>query len=357
MKKYNIIDLLSYMLDRKSSKKPIDHIKKFLKLTMNSHEDLRDEAYIQVLKQIKDHKDYDKSIRGWNLFAIIASCFVPSTRLFYSLLNYLLHEIKNSSDRNLVNHANYVFVRLYKTFELKRKNIPSDNELLHMENMKPMIIPIHFFSDTNVSIEVESYTTVRDLKTALMRKLKFNLSRIPYYCLYEICNKKDKIEERFLEEGERVVDILSLWEKDMEEYTKKKEQIEFRIYLKIFLYYPYSDTDIDTVDVVFTQTVYDTVNAKYNLKENDIITLAALQLLSEFTIYQDKAYQNLQKNLDRYIPMNKINLNPNIYWIQKIMELYSGLKTSSKLEAKMTYIEHMKSSSLWEAHQFEGKVF
>lgn len=128
-----ILDLLSYMLDRKSSKKPIEHAKKFLLLTMNASQELKDESYVQVLKQIKDHKDSRKAIRGWNFLAILASCYIPSNELFFSILNYLYKEIKDNTNEDIVHHANYVFIRLYKSFDLKRANIPYDNELQHIE--------------------------------------------------------------------------------------------------------------------------------------------------------------------------------------------------------------------------------
>lgn len=344
------------MGDRKSSKKSSGHIKKHLKLTMTSSEELKDEAYVQVLKQIKEHNDQEKTRKGWSFFAIMASCYIPSMRLFYSILNYLLLEIKNNKDKDLVTRANYVFVRLYRTYETRRKNIPSDNEITHIENMKPIILPLHFFSNTSTNVEVESYTTVRELKTQLMKKLQFNISRIPYYSLYEICNKKDIVEERFLEEDERVCDVLAVWDKEIEQFSKNKEQIEFKIYLKIMLYYPYTENDIDTVTQIYSQCVHDISNGKYKLTEEDIVALASLQLLVEYGTNQDQAYSNIQKKLDRFLPFNQVNLNPSVYWIQKIMELYSGLKSSSKLEAKLTYIEQVKTSPLWEAHQFPAKV-
>jgi myosin-7 len=344
------------MGDRKSSKKPVEHVKKFMKLTLRATEELKDEAYVQIMKQIKEHKDYERSIRGWNFFAILASCYAPTASLYYSILNYLFFEIQNNTDKNIVHHANYVFIRLYKSRDVVRKNYPSDNEIMHIEHMKPMIVPIHFFSGTSSLLEVESYTTIRELKTNLMKKLQFNINRAPYYCLFEICNKREQFEERYLEDSQRVSDILSLWDRDIEDFLKKKEQIEFKIYLKLFLYYPYADTDVDSVSIVFYQTVYDVVGGKYNLNENDIISLASLQLLVEFSTSQDSAYQNLQKNLDKYVPINKIGLNPTIQWVQKIMELYSTLNANSKLEAKLAYIEQLKNSPVWEAHQFDAKV-
>jgi hypothetical protein len=120
---------MSYMMDRKSSKKPIEHAKKFLRITTNGQIDLKDEAYIQVLKQINGHSDYAKMIRGWNMLALLASCYVPSEELFYSLLNHLLNEIRTNTDKTVFYHANYVFIRLYKTKEVRRVNAPTDEEI------------------------------------------------------------------------------------------------------------------------------------------------------------------------------------------------------------------------------------
>ena len=121
------------MLDRKSTKKPLIHIKKYLTLTMNSNSDLRDEAYIQVLKQIKDNPDPEKEKRGWAFFSILASCYAPSQELFYSILNYLLFEIKHNENKTIVQRANYIFIRIVKSYEKPRKNLPSDNEIQHIE--------------------------------------------------------------------------------------------------------------------------------------------------------------------------------------------------------------------------------
>jgi hypothetical protein len=49
--------LSAYVGDRKSVKTPIENIKSHLELSFRGTEDLKDEAFIQVLKQMKDHMD------------------------------------------------------------------------------------------------------------------------------------------------------------------------------------------------------------------------------------------------------------------------------------------------------------
>ena len=47
--------LQGYMGDRESIKKPIEIVKIYLKITLNSVEDIKDEAYVQILNQINNH--------------------------------------------------------------------------------------------------------------------------------------------------------------------------------------------------------------------------------------------------------------------------------------------------------------
>ena len=241
------------MGDRKSTKQPISHIKKHLKFTINSSQELKDEGYLQVIKQITLHPEYDKCLRGWKFLAIMAASFAPSMELYHSLLNFIKNEINTTSDENIKKHGNYVFIRLVKSFENKRKQIPSDEEIMHIEHMKPIMFPVYFLSNNHLLIPTESYTTVKDLKTSIMRKIQFNVARIPYYCLYEICNKKDYIEERFLEDSDKIVDIVAMWDKEKDEYMKTNELIEFKIYLKIQLFYNYIESDIDTITMMYVQ--------------------------------------------------------------------------------------------------------
>jgi hypothetical protein len=41
-------------------------------------------------------------MKGWNFLAVLASCYAPSLDLYYSILNYLIYEIRNNLDQNIV---------------------------------------------------------------------------------------------------------------------------------------------------------------------------------------------------------------------------------------------------------------
>jgi len=350
-------NLLSYMGDRLSSKKPLLHVLKFIRLTMPQAEELKDEAYVQVIKQISYNLDEEKCRRGWNFFAILASCYPPSYDLYLCLLNYLFKIINEGSDQEKIKRSNYIAIRLYRTFTQKRKFFPFQLEIEHIEAMKPIILPIYFYSGASVSIPIESYTTIRELKTMVMRKLQLNLTRIPYYSMYEICDKVTFIEKRFLDESSKIVDIITVWKKEEKDYEEKQHmKIDFKIYLQIQLYYKYSKDDIDTVTMHYVQTNNEVLFGQYNLTDDEISQLGALSLY--INNYNNKSHEELyntvKDEIKNYIPNNKLkdNNTDEGVWAKKIMDAYTTLQPKNRLEAKNKYLELLENNILYESYQF-----
>lgn len=346
-------NLVSFMGDRTSSKKPNQHLLKHTKIAMSSPEELKDEAYIQVIKQITNNPNDESREKGWTFFAIMASIYPPSMELYYSLIKYLL-AIIDGNDENLKKKANYIAIRLMKTFESKRRYSPSLLEINFISKMKSIPVEINFFSGAATTMQIESYTTIRDLKTAVMKKLHLNISRIPYFALYEFCNKPKIIEERYLSENYKVCDVISVWEKENEDHIKKAIQITFKIFLKIQLYYNYNPQDLDSVTMHYVQTNFEVLKGLYRISNEDIIELAAIQFFINYgKISHDDIERQVRTGIKNAIPCNKfLNINDEEINADKIIESYSKLKFKSKLEAKNKYLDIMKKNELWETTQF-----
>ena len=349
-------NLISYMGDRKSSKLPLLHAKKFVKIVLIGSDILRDEAYLQVYKQLHGNQKFDSIMRGWKMFAIISSCFVPKKPEIYNLiLNYLFFELQNTKDNQIINHIKYIFVRMIKTKDKERHHVPSDEELACIEKLIPIDLPVKFFTGNQTLIKVESYTTIRDLKIQLMNKLDFNIQRAVYYSIYEICEKKSGTEERFIDDSEKVCDILSVWNNELIRDKKTGDTSKFHLYLKLLIYYPFEKDDIDTISVVYHQTVYDVLTGKHPVDERKIINLAAYQLVAEFEDDEDPAAKKLNDNVNKYIPVSKANLMSAEDWREKILEQYRKVNDLKKNDAKWEYIQELKNLCTYQTQQFYGK--
>jgi hypothetical protein len=349
-------NLLSYMGDRKSSKLPVLHAKKYVNLVLRGNQILRDEAFLQIYKQLHGNQKYNSVMRGWKIMAIFASSFVPKNNDIYNLiLNFLFFEMQNAKEQQIINHIKYIFVRMIRMKGKERHHVPSEEELECIEKLIPIDLPVKFFTGNQTNIKVESYTTIRDIKVELMNRLDFNIQRAIYYSIYEICEKNSGTEERFIDDGEKVCDILSVWSTEIEKDKKKGITSKFHFYLKLLIYYPFEKDDIDTLSVVYHQTVYDVISGKHPVDERKIINLAAYQLIVEFGDDEDVAEKKINDSLHKFVPSNKFNSMTPEEWKEKILEEYKKVNDLKKNDAKWEYIQELKNLPTYQMQQFNAK--
>ena len=349
-------NLLSYMKDRDSSKKPISHAYKYIRMVKASSPIVKDEAYLQIYKQLHNNRKRESLMRGWKFLAILSSCFVPNNRnIYYLILNFLFFELQNVKDEPIHKHINYIFVHMVKTEKNERKNMPCTDELEYIEVLKPIPIPIYFFNGKQIIVKIESYTTFKEIKSNIMNILDFSTQRSIFYSIYEICYKKNGTEERFIDDNEIIGDVLSLWKSDIEKKKLKNEIIIFRFYLKLLIYYPYDESNIDNISIEYYQTLYDVISGKFILEETEILILAALQLVNEFEAEIEKAYLSLKENYENYIPANKISLMSKDQYIEKIIELYTVFSFYPKNECKIEYLKLLEKNPIFHTQQFDSK--
>jgi len=71
---------------------------------------------------------------------------------------------------------------------------------------------------------------------------------------------------------------MSIWDFEKKTNKDKTDELDFKMYLRVRIYFPLKENDLDSVTMYHTQMVYEVVNSRFNMKEKDIITLASLQL-------------------------------------------------------------------------------
>jgi hypothetical protein len=258
----------------------------------------------------------------------------------------------------IVKRCNYIIIRLFNTFNNRRKYLISLEEIKSIEQMKPLMLPIYFFSGTSTSVPYESYSTLVDLKYSLMNKLKLKVGRIPYFSMYEILDKEDSTEERILEEEEKVVNMKSMWDFDTERFNRNNIKVEFRVYLKMILYYGFTEEDVDSVTLSFYQAKYDVIHSKFNLSDDDISKLAAMQIVATYgNIPHEQVKNKIENDIMEFVPQSKLRKFEKANWVKTIMEEYVAVdQVYTKLEARKSYLDYIKNNNFYEAHIFNVKV-
>ena len=349
-------NLLSYMKLRKSSKEPILHAKKYLRLVKQANPILKDEAYLQVYKQIHNNHEYQSFMSAYKMLAIISSCFVPDNKNIYLfILQFLYNEMQENKNVLILNHIKYIFARMLKTKEHDRKNVPWKEELEYIEFLSPIPIIVHSFDGSKVNINVESYTSIKEVKEKVINNLFLDIQNSMNYCLYEICTKKTGTEERYLDDSERVCDIISVWKSEMDKDMKNKVDSFFKFYFRILIYAPFEKDDIETLSRVYYQNAYDVIAGRFPLNTEKIVTLASLQLFNIFLDDNVRAKQSLEENLEQFVPKKKMDLLTKEEWITSIMNKFSQYRGVSRIDAQWNFLEELKNIHTYQTTQFDAK--
>ena len=117
-------------------------------------------------------------------------------------------------------YAQYVITKVRKSAGLgPRHEVPIAAEIQATIDRAPVIVRVHFLDNKYKLMLAESWTTVRDLNAMVARKL--NLKDPQPFALFETSSLE---EERYLDEDERVLDLLAAWTKDHQEAKSKKNK-------------------------------------------------------------------------------------------------------------------------------------
>jgi len=76
------------------------------------------------------------------------------------------------------------------------------------------MIPIFFFQGGQTYISIESYSTALEVKEEILKKLRIDKEKWPHFQIYQVIEKEECNQERFVENDEKIMDIYSIWERE-----------------------------------------------------------------------------------------------------------------------------------------------
>ena len=171
----------------------IDLTKKMLKAALKNTDELKDEMYFQVIKQIRNNESVESQYKGWKILASYASFFAPSADSVGPVLYYLKHMAQNHPDDEIQVWARYSFVRIVQCKNNgMRQVLPSDFELRFIRDHKKIPFTVHFFSGGCLDMHVENYTLLEEVKEDIMDLLGLDKSEKYKYSFFEQSIRPDR---------------------------------------------------------------------------------------------------------------------------------------------------------------------
>lgn len=370
-------NVMSYMGDRKSSKKPIDHARKLIMNLMVAPAGLRDEVYMQICKQTTLNPRMESTVKGWELMSFCLCTFPPSKHLRTFLTEFINKNIADTGKPKIVEMAQLCAERLNGIVKLgQRKQVPSKLELECLQENRAVPVKVGLVNDTFKTFTVDSFTFVKDVNESLAKK--FNLVCDAPFALYETA---DHNVERLLDPKDRILDVMAAWEnqeKDEKDKEKDKAKAEkaavvaskapkynafvYKAKLVLKTSDPEIMADSEAVNMLYIQAVHDVITWRYPVNEKDITVLAALQLQATYGNYKEDVHSDawLISKIDEIMPQHLLSKKGKSKkdekllkeWAQKILAKYMKVSGFTAQEAKLNYLDYVQEWTFYGATFF-----
>ncbi|XP_016105358.1 unconventional myosin-VIIa-like [Sinocyclocheilus grahami] len=229
-------------------------------------QDIRDEIYCQILKQLTANKNPKSTNRGWVLLSICLGIFPPTDRLSKYLQSFICYGPSE--------YSSYCSERLRRTLANgERSEPPCWVELQSVENKKPITVVVSLMDGKSVTFTVDSASTSAEVCNSIIQKI--NLQDTYGFSLYVAMYEKIWS----LGSGsQHVLDTVSICEQDEKRQGREEQHAPWRLYFRKEIFTPWHDCSSDQVstELVYRQIIHGLKSGDYQSdKEDDYVQLAA----------------------------------------------------------------------------------
>lgn len=367
--------------ERDLSNKQFSNLKKFLltkdfenelllsmKILMegfNGNAALRDETYLQIIKQLNNNPDKFLRLKLYKLLGLIGSTFPLSIWTFGVVMSFLFEIVqgvnKIESEEEVILHAKFAFNRIRKTYESGGKKFPPlEHELKSLWNLKKIPIKLSFLNGKVITIFVESWTRVQAIYQQIEEILM--MKNISLYIGLAI--RESVGDDYFLEDNSILIEELTRLEfKRMKDNTK-----HYRALLKLRVYYPnlFQENAKDIKNLTFYQVLDEYLCGHFPCPTSEILTLSSLYLYIEKEGVSCEKIFNLESSADnleigidieKYIPKGSINKSfTKQNFLEIILKRYLESRENKPIDqSKVDFMNCLRKYDEFMSYKFSAK--
>ena len=216
---------------------------------------------------------------------------------------------------------------------------------------------VHFLNGASITFPVHAATTIKDLHA--MVSAQRGVKDGNPFSMYEIFYPDavdDSMEEFYVNEEERVLDVVENWQKMLVEGGGSGEYL-FLYKARVFA--KHEPEDPAAMDLFYAQAVVDVVNAKYPaIKERDAVMLAALQMQERHGDYAgeaDPVASHLPELVEKALRSTPARAKQTEASVLKVWQTLAG-KGYTARDAKHRFLEQMALGPFYGSAFFDVEV-
>jgi myosin heavy subunit len=256
--------------------------------------ELRDEIYIQIIRQLTNNPFNDYCLRLWTILGLVSAAFPPSKNFSKHLIAYL--RSKPRKDPSITCYAQFCLDNLQAPRLSIRKYPPSLLEIQACKSLTTLTCKIHLLDGRCETLSVHPCDTTVDTLTKLAHKI--NLQSIEGWALYESYTpgaskyphptyEQKGDFEKTLKAHSYMADLIASWQEGLPKSTsvslkiaqKRISEGNFKLTLKKRIFRgPKIRNDPVEINLLYAQAVHSVVKKDcFFVDENLALGLAGLQ--------------------------------------------------------------------------------
>ena len=341
---------------------PHRKIRKLIEILLNNPVEVRDECFLQLIKQIRSNPHLTRNFNEWKLMAIVSSFVSPSESFIYFFINFMLEIFGVANNDDVKQWAKYVVTRVLQTdVKSERFVLPCFEELKSIEDRRKVPIEIYYPNGASEYFFFESYSTIGELKIEIINKYGFDIDKKNYYGIYEYCSKDKTSEENYINDKIKILDVIGSWSNEID-FSKNKFKInENDLNLTYRLYFlrrfDFVTDKVQDKLLDYYLCCYQFFRNRFKFDYNTWKNLVALRLNIDFGECEKTIEDHIKYNFTLETPwIDRESITPEQYQeiIKDVIEHYKLIK-EDYFTSVNKFLEICKKNPLFSAHFFPAK--
>ncbi|XP_070072814.1 unconventional myosin-VIIa isoform X3 [Drosophila takahashii] len=348
-------ELCKYMRGEHNAERELQIIQYIIGLGIG-REELRDEIFIQCIRQSRNNPSMEWTDRVWLIMCLSIVAFQPSKLLFRYFVSFIKKCMKNF-DGKLRQYSQWCFDNCKSTKVSTRIYPPSSVEVAAMRRLGTIVCRFFFLDARTKAIDVHPTDTAGDAVQKLAEKL--NLTTTDGWAIYQ--SRPDG--EEHIKSYDYLYDIISAWELKQASSTTLKSLAngsssgENRFVFKKRLFKLTHELSQDPVEVsmLYSQAVHSVVKKdEFPVSEKVALQLAGLQAQVALGDPSNQPKPEYYSDINNFLPIRISKTREKQFWIPILAQAHRQYGSSrNELTAKVLYLSCVMQYPLYGTTMFK----
>uniref|UniRef100_A0A383VU44 Kinesin motor domain-containing protein n=1 Tax=Tetradesmus obliquus TaxID=3088 RepID=A0A383VU44_TETOB len=311
--------------------------------------ELRDELYMQLVKQTRGNPSPSSRSKAWGLFNLVAASMPPSkdfTGLISEYVHSALQDMEEGEEAKEAAAATWAALKR-STKCGPRRTLPSVEEIVaHLSGVKLTTI-VFFLDETFEEVAYDITTSVAEAVEQLAGLIR--LQNFQTFTLYEAVRPVNpKLnpeplpdEHLLLDEHRYVADIVA----ELRHPRVVREGCQSRLLFKkrMFRETDESVSEPQFINLSYVQAQHDYLAGNYPVVREDAAQMAALQLHAEHGPGLDLDPEAFMAGIERFVTRQVLMTRPREEWRADVGSRYKALAQHTKEDARTQFMRILRT--------------